>query len=70
MGGTVVTGSENYAPQPPQGGSVSVEELARRKGVRPVRSVDDMAQDDVFESEEELEEFLAHVCAARRADLT
>ena len=49
--------------------SVPVEELARRKGVRPVASVDDMAQGGVFESDEELEEFLAHVYAARDADL-
>jgi hypothetical protein len=45
------------------------EELARRKGVRPVQCVADMAQDGVFESDEELEEFLAHVYAARDADL-
>ena len=49
--------------------SVPVEELARRKGVRPVESVDEMAQDGVFESDQELEEFLAQVYAAREADL-
>jgi hypothetical protein len=43
--------------------------LARRKGVRPVESVEDMAEDGVFESDEELEEFLAHVYASRHADL-
>ena len=41
----------------------------KRKGVRPVESVRDMAQDGVFESDEELEQFLAHVYAARHADL-
>ena len=68
--GVTVTTSKAESPQPPSGGgSVSVDELARRKGVRPVVSVEDMAQDGVFESDEELEAFLAHVYAARRADL-
>jgi hypothetical protein len=34
-----------------------------------VESVEDMARDGVFESDEELEEFLAHIHAARHADL-
>ena len=38
--------------------------LARRQGVRPVRNVHDMARPHVFESDEELEEFLAHVAAS------
>jgi hypothetical protein len=58
-----------YAAEPPQGGSVSLDELARRKGVRPVASVEEMAQEGIFESDEELDEFLAHVHAARQADL-
>jgi hypothetical protein len=48
---------------------VSVEELARRQGVRPVESVDDMARPDLFESDEELEEFLADLYASRRSGL-
>lgn len=52
-----------------QADSVPVEELARRKGVHPVESVEDMAQEGVFESDEELEAFLEHVYAARHADL-
>jgi hypothetical protein len=48
---------------------VSVEELARRKGVRPVASVSDMAQEGVFDSDEELEEFIAYTYANRRVDL-
>ncbi|GEL16327.1 hypothetical protein [Pseudonocardia asaccharolytica] len=47
---------------------VSVEELARRKGVRPVESLDDMAR-DVFASDEELDEFLTFVRAERQAGL-
>jgi hypothetical protein len=47
----------------------TLEELFRAKGVRPIESADDLACDGVFESDEELEEFLAHTYAARRADL-
>jgi hypothetical protein len=47
---------------------VSIEELARRKGVRPVESLDDMAR-DVFASDDELDEFLAFVHADRQAGL-
>ena len=48
---------------------LSLDELARRQGVRPVHNVHDMARPHVFESDEELEEFLAHVAACRHADL-
>jgi len=37
---------------------------------RLVASVEDMARDDVFESDEELDEFLAYVYAERHANLT
>ncbi len=48
---------------------VSVEELARRQGVEPVRSVDDMTGPDVFGSDQEWEAFLADLYASRRADM-
>ncbi|MEW2354541.1 hypothetical protein [Spirillospora sp. NPDC029432] len=66
----MTTHSADYAPEPPEGGPVSLDELARRKGVRPVESADDLAQDGVFESDEELDAFLAHVKATRRAETT
>jgi hypothetical protein len=69
LGVTVTTNRADYEAQRPGGGAVPVEELARRKGVRPVESVADMAQDGIFESDDDLEEFLAHVYAARHADL-
>ena len=47
----------------------SLDEQVRRLGLRPVRSVDDMARDDVFDSDEELDAFLAHVYAERHANL-
>lgn len=46
---------------------VSLRELARRQGVRPVESADDLAA-DVFDSDEELDEFLAAVADWRRAE--
>ncbi len=51
------------------GRRVSLDELARRKGVRPVTSLEDMQEDGVFGSDEELDEFLRYVQAARRSDL-
>jgi hypothetical protein len=58
-------------PRPGDGaGRENLVEQARRKGVRPVTSVDDMARFDVFDSDEELDAFLAHVHAERHANLT
>ena len=56
-------------PGVPAGKPMSLDELARRKGIRPVESVADMAEDGVFGSDEELDEFLHHVHAARQADV-
>jgi hypothetical protein len=47
---------------------VSIDELVRRKHVRTLYSADDLAQDDVFDTDEELDAFLAHVHAIRHAD--
>jgi hypothetical protein len=44
-------------------------EQAGRTEVPPLGSAGDMARDGVFGSGEELGQFLAHVCAARRAGL-
>jgi hypothetical protein len=62
----------NAADQLPEWGSadhVSVAELARRQGVGPVTSVDDLARPDLFESDEELADFLADLYAARHTGL-
>ena len=63
--------AENVPPRGPKPDTdeVSWRELARRQGVTPVLSLADMARPDLFESDEELEAFLAHVAAQRRADL-
>jgi hypothetical protein len=47
----------------------SLDEQVRRRGIRPIRSVEDLARDDVFETDEELDAFLAHVYAERHANL-
>jgi hypothetical protein len=44
-----------------------VEKLARRQGVRPVESVDDMARPGLFSSDEEWQEFLADLYSSRHA---
>ena len=49
---------------------VPTEELARRQGAKPIKSVDDLAAAvDPFESDEEYEAFLADLYASRRAGL-
>ena len=48
---------------------VPVSELARRQGVGPVVSVDELARPELFESDEELADFLADLYAARHTGL-
>lgn len=43
--------------------------LLADKNVQPITSVDDMAGEDVFDSDEELDEFLSWVSAERKANL-
>jgi hypothetical protein len=64
--------TSNSADRPQELGSaehVPVAELARRQGVGPIASVDDLACPDLFESDEELAEFLADLYASRHAGL-
>lgn len=57
------------AAAPPTADEVPVEELARRQGIKPVESVDDMARPGLFDSDEEWEEFLADLYASRRSGM-
>ncbi|HEV2781398.1 MAG TPA: hypothetical protein VGX25_18610 [Actinophytocola sp.] len=50
-------------------GPLSVEELARRQGVSTVTTVEDLASDEIFETDEELTEFLTFVREQRNASL-
>ncbi|WFE49047.1 hypothetical protein [Micromonospora sp. WMMD1155] len=54
-------------PEWPTAEHVPAEELARRQGIRPIASVDDLARPHLFESDDELDEFLADLYASRRA---
>lgn len=47
---------------------LTVEELARRQGVRPIRSLEDLRTGG-FRSDEEVEEFIAFTYTARGRDL-
>lgn len=46
----------------------SIEELARRQGVRPVESADDLVRDGIWSSDEELDAFLVDLYALRHSD--
>jgi hypothetical protein len=48
----------------------SVREQARRRSLSPIISTDDLARPDVFESDAELDAFLAHVQSERHANLS
>jgi hypothetical protein len=60
------TNAHRFAPRP--GARLSLDEMAQRQGVQPIESMDDLAC-DLFETDDDLDEFLAHTYAARRADL-
>ena len=47
--------------------AAGLDEQARRKGVRPISSVDELRA-EVFESDEELDEFLADLAEFRHQD--
>ena len=65
----VSTSSEKRPADPPDYDSLSIEELARLQGVKPVKSVADMAYPGIFQSDEEVDEFIAYTYAARRRDM-
>jgi hypothetical protein len=63
-----VTSTPTHPDQWPADDFVSTDELARRQGVKPIKSVDELAQPDLWESDEEYEAFLADLYASRRTD--
>jgi hypothetical protein len=54
-------------PGPEPAAHVPADEQLRRQGVRPIASADELAFPGVWESDEELDEFLADLYASRRA---
>ncbi|MGH3933011.1 MAG: hypothetical protein ACRDTF_23900 [Pseudonocardiaceae bacterium] len=65
----MTTGSADFRPAHAPDGPVPIEELIRQQRVPAVRTVEDLATNDVFDSDEELAEFLAFVAEQRRANL-
>lgn len=62
-----MSSNAEHAFVPRQAPHVPAEEQARRQGVKPIATVDDLVHDGAFESDEELDEFLADLYASRRA---
>jgi hypothetical protein len=48
---------------------ILADEQVRKQGIRPIASVDDLAAPGIWESDEELEEFLAFTYSERRRGL-
>ncbi|GAA5176990.1 hypothetical protein GCM10023322_00520 [Rugosimonospora acidiphila] len=65
----MTTSNREPMPELPNAEHVPAEELVRRQGAQPIDSVAAMARPDLFETDEELDEFLAEIYAARRADV-
>lgn len=63
-----MSSNAEYVPVPCSSPHVSAEEQARRQGVVPIASVDELVYPGVWESDEELDEFLADLYASRRAN--
>ncbi len=60
----------DYSPAQGQyPGPASVDELARRKGIEHIKTIEELACDGVFDTDEEVEEFLALVTEERHANL-
>lgn len=51
------------------GHELSVDQMARQQGLKPIASVDELAQPDLFESDEEYEALLADLYPSRRSDV-
>lgn len=65
---TVSTPEAAHPFYPPLRPQVTVEELLAAKGTQPIRSLDDLTA-DTFDSDEELDDFLAFTHAERRRDV-
>jgi hypothetical protein len=59
--------AHHVVPRP--GARAALEDALRAEGVQPIGSADDLADEAVFESDDELDDFLNFTYAARRADI-
>jgi len=64
-----MSSSAEHAPAPHVTPHVRATEQVRRQGIQPIASVDELAFPGVWESDEELDDFLADLYASRRASM-
>lgn len=64
----MTTDSAGYAAHHEDEEPLSVEDVARSQGVEP-KTVSDLACDEIFDTDEELDEFLVFVREQRNASL-
>lgn len=62
-------GDHSHRITPRPGARAALEEALRSEGVEPIKSTDDLADEDIFESDAELDDFLDFTYTARRADI-
>ena len=60
------TPASAYDEPPLQRRHETIEEQLRRKGIKPVTNIEEMAREGIFSSDEELEEFIAFTYRCRR----
>jgi hypothetical protein len=66
----MTSSNAEWLPERPAGDEhAPVEEQARQQGVRPLASADELVVPGMFESDDELDEFLADLYASRRAGM-
>lgn len=68
MEAVMTASSADNLPEP-TGARLLLDELARQQGVRPIKSVAELVRYDVFESDEEVNEFIAFTYAQRHAEI-
>jgi hypothetical protein len=64
-----MSSSAEHTPAPHAASHVPAAEQVRQQGIQPIASVDELAFPGVWESDEELDEFLADLYASRRANI-
>jgi hypothetical protein len=64
-----MSSSAEHTPAPHAALHVPAEEQIRQQGIQPITSVDELAFPGVWESDEELDEFLSDLYASRRANV-
>jgi hypothetical protein len=59
--------AHHVTPRP--GARAALEDALRAEGAQPIESADELADEAIFESDDELDDFLAFTYAARRAEI-